>query len=162
MAEVQGLIEAGADVRLVYRERPILGEGSDFATRAALAARERGKYQAFYWARMGMSGKANETRALRIAREIGPDTDQLRRDMEAPEVAAHIAQSMALAQHRGSTAPLPLWAKTARHPVSWSTSDCRLRLTEHAKWWPGSIARRQRGIFELSSSRAVAPGACRG
>lgn len=101
MAEVQGLLEADPGVRLVYREWPILGEGSDYAARAALAARQQGKYEAFHWALMGMSGKANETSVLRIAREVGLDTDQLQRDMEAPEVTAHIAQSMALAQQLG-------------------------------------------------------------
>lgn len=69
--------------------------------RAALAARQQGKYEAFHWALMGMSGKANETSVLRIAREVGLDTEQLQRDMEAPEVAAHIAQSMMLAQKLG-------------------------------------------------------------
>ncbi|EDZ46934.1 27kDa outer membrane protein [Rhodobacterales bacterium Y4I] len=101
MAEVQGLLDADQNVRLVYREWPILGEGSDFAARAALAARQQGKYEALHWALMGMSGKANEISVLRIAREVGLDIDQLKRDMDAPEVAAHIAQSMALAQKLG-------------------------------------------------------------
>jgi len=41
---VEGLIEADPNVRLVYREWPILSEGSIFAAKAALAAREQGKY----------------------------------------------------------------------------------------------------------------------
>lgn len=36
------LLEADPTVRLVYREWPILGEGSVIAPRAALAAREQG------------------------------------------------------------------------------------------------------------------------
>ena len=39
MPQVDALVEQDANVRLVYREWPILGEGSVFAARAALAAR---------------------------------------------------------------------------------------------------------------------------
>lgn len=101
MDEVQGLLEDDADVRLVYREWPILGEGSVFAARAALAAREQGKYEAFHWALMGMSGRAEEASVMRIASEVGLDIDQLRRDMQAPEIEEHISTSMNLAQSLG-------------------------------------------------------------
>ncbi|KRS10211.1 thioredoxin domain-containing protein, partial [Roseovarius indicus] len=37
MSEVEGLIEADRNVRLVFREWPILGDGSVFAAKAALA-----------------------------------------------------------------------------------------------------------------------------
>lgn len=38
-------------LRIVYKEFPILGEGSVFAARAALAAERQGQYQAFHDAR---------------------------------------------------------------------------------------------------------------
>ena len=38
MSEVEGLIEADPNVRLVFRELPILGDGSVFAAKAALAS----------------------------------------------------------------------------------------------------------------------------
>ena len=38
---------------------------------------------------------------LRIAREVGLDIDQLRTDMEAPEVSEHIATSMELTRTLG-------------------------------------------------------------
>ncbi|WP_420666847.1 DsbA family protein [Cribrihabitans neustonicus] len=97
MPHVQGLIEEDENVRVVYREWPILGEGSVFAARAALAARKQGKYEAFHWALMGMDGRASEATVMRAAQEVGLDTEQLRRDMEAPEVEEHIATSMELA-----------------------------------------------------------------
>ncbi|MFW8635679.1 DsbA family protein [Cribrihabitans pelagius] len=97
MPHVQGLLEADENVRVVYREWPILGEGSVFAARAALAARNQGKYEEFHWALMGMEGRAGEATVMRAAQEVGLDTEQLRRDMEAPEVEAHIAASMRLA-----------------------------------------------------------------
>jgi protein-disulfide isomerase len=62
--EIEALLEADANVRLVYREWPILGEGSVFAARAALAAREQGLYEEFHWAMMGMNGRAEESSVL--------------------------------------------------------------------------------------------------
>jgi protein-disulfide isomerase len=101
MDEVQGLMDADDDVRLVYREWPILGEGSVFAAKAALAAREQGKYEEFHWAMMGMTGRAEEASVLRVAAEVGLDIDQLRRDMDAPEIDEHLTTSMSLAQSLG-------------------------------------------------------------
>lgn len=101
MAEVQGLLAADPNVRLVYREWPILGEGSVFAAKAALAAREQGKYEEFHWALMGMQGRAEEASVLRVAEEIGLDVERLRADMDAPEIEEHIATSMRLTQALG-------------------------------------------------------------
>jgi protein-disulfide isomerase len=101
MAPVQGLLKDDANIRLVYREWPILGDGSVFAARAALASRIQGKYEEFHWALMGMQGRATEAAVIRIARETGLDVEQLRQDMDAPEVEEHIATSMALSRKLG-------------------------------------------------------------
>lgn len=101
MDEVQGLMDADANVRLVYREWPILGEGSVFAAKAALAARKQGKYEEFHWAMMSMNGRAEEASVLRVAAEVGLDIDQLRLDMEAAEIDEHLTTSMSLAQSLG-------------------------------------------------------------
>lgn len=101
MPELQGLLDGDKNVRLVYREWPILGEGSVFAARAALASREQGKYEEFHWALMGMQERAEEDSIMRIAAEIGLDVEKLRADMESPEVEEHIATSNRLSQGLG-------------------------------------------------------------
>lgn len=88
-------------VRVVGREWPILGEGSVFAARAALAARAQDLYEPFHWALMGMAGRAERGSVLRIAEEVGLDVERLLTDMEAPEIDAHIAESMRLADLLG-------------------------------------------------------------
>ena len=98
---VEGLIEADPNVRLVYREWPILSEGSIFAAKAALAAREQGKYGDLHWALMELDGPAAEASVLRVAEKIGLDIDKLRADMEAPDVQSHINETMRLAQALG-------------------------------------------------------------
>ncbi len=85
-------------MRLVVREWPILGDGLVFAAKAALAVRNQDKYEEFYRALMGIEERAQEASVLRAAEETGLDVDQLRSDMEAPEVQWHIDESMRLAQ----------------------------------------------------------------
>jgi protein-disulfide isomerase len=98
---IETLLEQEPNVRLVYRAWPILGDGSVFAARAALASREQGKYEKFHWALMGMQGRAEEASVIRVAEEVGLDIAKLRRDMQAPKVDAHIAASMELSRALG-------------------------------------------------------------
>lgn len=95
---VQALLETDPNVRLVYREWPVLGEGSVYAARAALASRKQEKYEEFHWALMSYKGRAEEATVLDIADEIGLDTEQLIADMSDEEVDRHIRLSMRLAQ----------------------------------------------------------------
>lgn len=98
MTEVRSLLDSDQNVRLVYREWPILGDGSIVAAKAALASRNQGKYEDFHWALMGFNGPIKEATVFRIAQEIGLDLDRLRADMEAPEIIEHIETSMRLSQ----------------------------------------------------------------
>lgn len=98
--DVKALLAGDDDVRVVYREWPILGEGSLFAARAALAAREQGRYEDLHWALMKLR-RAEEKTVLAAASELGLDIERLRRDMKAPKVEEHIAVSMQLAQALG-------------------------------------------------------------
>ena len=101
MPEVDALVEQDPNVRLVYREWPILGEGSVFAARAALASRNQGLYEEFHVAMMGMNERAEEASVLRIARRVGLDIEQLQQDMGAPDVDEHIQTSMELTRALG-------------------------------------------------------------
>lgn len=101
MPELTGLLESDENVRLVLREWPILSEGSDFAARAALAAREQGMYQEMHEALMALQQPAEEVSVLRVAEELGLDVDRLKSAMESPEIEEHIATSMRLAETLG-------------------------------------------------------------
>lgn len=95
------LIASDPQLRVVYHEWPVFGEGSEFAARASLASLEQGKYWEFHRALLGMNGRAVEASVMRIAREIGLDEDKLRADMEAPHIEEHIQTSFQLADHMG-------------------------------------------------------------
>ena len=95
---VQALLAADKNIRVIYREWPILGDDSVIAARAALAAREQGKYEAFHWALMNGEGRVTEALIFKVARDLGMDVAQLEADMVSPVVEAHIALSNALAR----------------------------------------------------------------
>jgi protein-disulfide isomerase len=97
------LEEADSDLRLVYKEFPILGPGSQFAARAALASRRQGKYVAFHKALMQATEQVNEETVLGIAREIGLDTERLEQDMQDPAIEDAIARNLQLANALGIT-----------------------------------------------------------
>ncbi len=95
------LISSDPQLRVVYREWPVFGEGSDFAARASLASLETGRYWQFHTGLMALKGRAEEASVLRVARQLGLDQAALRRGMEAEPVIRHIALSFQLAEHMG-------------------------------------------------------------
>jgi protein-disulfide isomerase len=92
MVAMQAVLEKDKNIRVVYREFPILSEASVFASRAALASRAQGKYEEFHWALMSAQ-TADEAAVLTIAEQIGLDVAKLQADMDAPEVVEHIQTS---------------------------------------------------------------------
>lgn len=101
VAPMSQLIEFDPELRVVYREWPVFGEGSEFAARASLAALVQGKYWQLHTRMMGMRGQAVEATVMRAVREVGLDETKLRQDMESERVAEHISTSNELANHLG-------------------------------------------------------------
>jgi len=95
MVEVE---EGDPQLRIVYKEFPILGPNSVFAARAALAARRQNLYPQFHKAMMQVSGAADEAHVIAVAEEIGLDVEQLRTDMQDPAIDAEIERNLALAR----------------------------------------------------------------
>lgn len=102
-ATVKQLIQNDPNVRVVFKEFPILGQESTLAAKAALAAHRQGKYAAFHDALMEAREPLNESVVLGIAAETGLDVEKMRPDMQNPEIAAAIQQNQRLAQAIGIT-----------------------------------------------------------
>lgn len=100
-ADVNRLVKEDRNVKLVFKEFPILGPGSLVASKAALAARKQGKYQPLHDALMEHRGPMDEPTVLRLARSVGLDTDRLKEDMESPKVRDVIVANRALADELG-------------------------------------------------------------
>ena len=85
------------NLRVVYREFPILSEGSIYASRAALASRAQNKYKIFHEELMLSTQELNATLVIQIAKRIGLDVKKLQKDMNDPDVFEHIQTSRDLA-----------------------------------------------------------------
>lgn len=88
-------------VRVVYKDFPILGEVSVFGARAALAAREQGKHQAFHEAMLASENELTQEEVLAIAQRVGLDVKKLEIDLNAPEWQSAIDRNHALAKLLG-------------------------------------------------------------
>ncbi|WP_148292710.1 DsbA family protein [Paracoccus aminophilus] len=99
--DVHQLITDDKNLRVVFREWPVFGEGSIFTTRVSLASLKQGKYWQFHSAMMAIKGKADERSAMRTAEKVGLDLTRLKKDMDSDQVYAHMDRSTELADHMG-------------------------------------------------------------
>jgi protein-disulfide isomerase len=97
LPDVLKLVEENKDLKIVMKEWPILGPGSTYASKAAIASREQGKYWDFHLALMEERG-LDEAKVLEVAKRVGLDVEKLKADMEKPEVQALIDLNMSLAE----------------------------------------------------------------
>ena len=95
--DVMKMIGDDNDIRLVMKEFPILGPGSTYAARAALASRKQGKYWQFHIAMMSHDGRIDEATADEVAASVGLDVTKLKADMAANDVSSVIDRNMGLA-----------------------------------------------------------------
>jgi protein-disulfide isomerase len=97
------LLKSDANVRLVYKEFPILGPESMVAARAALAAFKLhpAKYAAYHDALMTVRGNLTPEKVFALAADIGLDPKAIAKRMEEPDIAQIIATNLALAEELG-------------------------------------------------------------
>jgi protein-disulfide isomerase len=91
------LLKEDPKLRIVYKEFPVLGPESVFASRMALAARKQGKYAIFHDAMMTAKGNVTEETVLSVARSVGIDVARAKTDMTAPDIQEIIKRNYALA-----------------------------------------------------------------
>jgi protein-disulfide isomerase len=100
VGSLQTLLETTDDLRIVFKELPILGEDSVRASRAALASQKQNRYVPFHFALMTADDLSLP--AIRaMAAELGMDPDRLEADMAAPEVSQAIEVNFRLAGELG-------------------------------------------------------------
>ena len=96
--DIASLLASDADLRIVYKEFPILGPESLIASRAALAAQRQGKYREMHEALIASKGEFSEAEILATAQGIGLDVERLKTDMNDPAIMDQLKQVHALAQ----------------------------------------------------------------
>lgn len=100
-AEVKALLEKDPNVRIIYKDFPILGPSSELASKWSLAAHQQGKFQAFYDAMMDNKKPVNEDLLAEIAKDIGLDVEKAKADAGSTEVMAQIEKNRSTATDLG-------------------------------------------------------------
>ena len=96
--EMQALVKSDPNVRVVMKEFPIFGEGSEYAAKAALASVKQGKYWEFHQALFATEGKVTAEVTDQVAQEVGIDVAKMKTDMANPAIVAKIKTNTDLAQ----------------------------------------------------------------
>jgi protein-disulfide isomerase len=93
------------DTRFAFVEFPIKGENSEFAARAAIAARKQpDKYLKFHFLMMGEHELVTPEVVFADAKKAGLDLGKLSADMKDPSVDKAIKAAHALAEKTGINA----------------------------------------------------------
>ncbi|MDM7458535.1 MAG: DsbA family protein [Paracoccus sp. (in: a-proteobacteria)] len=101
MPRIQRLIGEDPNLRVVFREWPIFGAGSDFAARASLASLKLGRYWQLHAGLLSARQRVERPVVMRVARQVGLDEATLRAEMESDRVERHISMTHLLAEHMG-------------------------------------------------------------
>ena len=94
-------IQSDADFRLIYKEWPILGESSQMAARAALAAARQGAYLAFHTKLMQSRFIPTSGYIEDLSGRLGIDHSRLLDDMSSDRTSAQLQRNHALASQLG-------------------------------------------------------------
>ncbi len=97
-ALIDDLMKQDPKLRVVYKEFPIFGNSSEYASKAALAAMKQGKYVAFHDALMQTNESLNKDKVLQIARSAGLNVEQLQQDMNSAAIAQELKTNKNLAK----------------------------------------------------------------
>jgi protein-disulfide isomerase len=96
LPDIDRLIADDPRLRVVWREIPILGPGSEIAAKASLAAAQQGEFRTFHQ-RMFAAGQPNGDKVSAVLRSMPLDLRRIQRDLDSPEVMAELRRNMELA-----------------------------------------------------------------
>lgn len=105
--DVDALIAANPDLKVVIREMPILSPQSADAARMGLAAAEQGKYPAFHRA-MFEAGQPDPGSIASAARAAGLDMAKAQQAAQTPRIEQELAGNVELARRIGFSGT-PTW-----------------------------------------------------
>jgi len=100
---VRALMNSDANLRLVYKEFPILGPQSTYASRFALSARkiDPDKYVALHNGMMKVAGGLDRAAVFAVAAELGFEPETVEAGMGAADISATLDANYRLAERLG-------------------------------------------------------------
>lgn len=95
--DVDRLLAEDPKLRVVWREIPILGPGSEVAAKASLAAARQGAFREFH-ERMFATGLPDGAKVSAVLRSMKLDLRRVQSDIDSPLVMAELRRNIELAQ----------------------------------------------------------------
>jgi len=96
LPDLKTVLANDSNIRVIYKELPIMGAPSQAASRAALAARRQGKYAEFHRALLETEG-TDEATIKAISDRLGLNYEILKKDMGDPKISEVIERNLRLA-----------------------------------------------------------------
>jgi protein-disulfide isomerase len=105
LSDMMDLMKTDSKLKVVLKEFPVLGPGSEEAARVAVAVRMQDptgkKYLEFHQKLLGGRGAADRARALAVAKDVGLDMTRLEKDMASDEAKVTFNENIKLAEALG-------------------------------------------------------------
>ena len=98
---IMDVLSEDKKINFVFVEFPILSEQSYFAAKAALASKNQNLYNKFHISLMKINGRVNEEKVFSTAKKIGLDIDQLKKDINSPEIEQQLVKNRDIAKLLG-------------------------------------------------------------
>ncbi len=99
--EIQKILDEDKNVRVVFKELPILSPASREAAKFALAAQIQDKYFEFHAELMDFKGQKNEAAFKKIAGNLDLDFDKLKKDANSTAVEDIINKNLEMSRELG-------------------------------------------------------------
>ena len=101
LGDISALLEADPNVKVVFKEFPVLSEESYDAAVVGVAIAKQGLYMEFHDKLLSHQGRAGKPLALQIAEEVGADMAKLNADIADPATIETIRKTHSLADSLG-------------------------------------------------------------
>ena len=98
---IMDVLSEDKKINFVFVEFPILSEQSYFAAKAALASKNQNLYNKFHISLMKINGRVNEEKVFSTAKKIGLNIDQLKKDINSPEIEKQLVKNREIAKLLG-------------------------------------------------------------
>lgn len=99
---LNGVVQEDKGIRQIYKQFPILGEGSELAAQAAVASISQNKFEAMHKALMNHRGSFDVETIAVIAKDAGLDVDKLKKDMTSDTVKKKVTADRDLGMALGA------------------------------------------------------------
>ena len=94
LAEVQKLLKADENVKVIFLDMPILGPQSQVAAQWSLAAAKQDKYFEYHKEIMNHNGPKDVNSLKKLAKKVGLDIKQLEKDKDSDDVKKTISANL--------------------------------------------------------------------